>query len=189
MDDTRGPWILVDRDGTLIEDSPPNGDAGAVVVLPSVAEGIAELRAAGASIGVLTNQPVLGRGEVTREQFAAVNARIESLLGEFDPWMVCPHDARDDCLCRKPQPGLIVRAAQLWGVPPWYLTVIGDTAADVRAAAAVGARAVLVPNDMTDPADVDGAPLVAKDFASAVHLVLTIDRATRGIAEFSAVAP
>jgi D-glycero-D-manno-heptose 1,7-bisphosphate phosphatase len=85
---------------------------------------------------------------------------------------VCPHGPGDGCECRKPAPGMVLRAARALGVRPQECVVIGDTAADVAAARAAGARGVLVPNAVTRPEEVRRAPEVAPDLATAVDHLL-----------------
>jgi len=102
----------------------------------------------------------------------AVNARVQELLGPLGPWAWCPHGPGDGCACRKPAPGLILRAAERLGVDPARCVVIGDIGSDVEAALAAGARAVLVPTSATRPEEVAAAPEVAGDLLGAVELVL-----------------
>ncbi|MBM0260261.1 HAD-IIIA family hydrolase, partial [Micromonospora sp. 4G55] len=103
--------VLLDRDGTLVEDVPYNGDPEKVRPMPGARAALDRLRAAGLRLGVVTNQSGLAKGLFTAAQMRAVHARIETLLGPFDTWQVCPHDDGDDCACRKPAPGLVHRAA------------------------------------------------------------------------------
>jgi HAD superfamily hydrolase (TIGR01662 family) len=103
---------------------------------------------------------------------AAVNRRIEKLLGPLGPWLVCPHGPWEGCRCRKPAPGLVEQAAGRLGVDPRRCAVIGDIGADVAAAGAAGARAVLVPTPLTRPEEVAAAPAVATDLEAAVALLL-----------------
>ena len=164
--------VLLDRDGTLIVDVPYNGDAALVEPLPPALQAIARLRAAGLLIGVVSNQSGIARGLITREQVRAVNGRVDDLLGPFDVWQFCPHGEADGCGCRKPQPGLVTAACRALGVAPEEAVVIGDIGSDVAAAAAAGARGVLVPTPQTRAEEVAAAPLVAADLAEAVDLVL-----------------
>jgi histidinol-phosphate phosphatase family protein len=164
--------VLVDRDDTLIEDVPYNGDPARVRPLPGVAAGLGRLRAAGCRLAVVTNQSGIGRGLLTPEHVSAVNARVEELLGPFDAWLVCPHAPEAGCACRKPQPGLVLDAARRLGVPPLRCAVIGDIGADVEAARAAGARAVLVPTSRTRRDEVAAAPERAAGFAEAVERLL-----------------
>jgi HAD superfamily hydrolase (TIGR01662 family) len=103
-----------------------------------------------------------------------VNARVDELFGGFDVWAVCPHAEDDGCDCRKPAPGMVLDAAARLGVPAEALAVVGDIGSDVRAAEAAGARGVLVPTAQTLPEEVERAPLVARDLAHAVRLVLGV---------------
>jgi len=78
---------LLDRDGTLVEDVPYNGDPAAVRPLPGVREALHRLRAAGLRLAVVSNQSGVARGLLTIEQVRRVNARVEELLGPFDAWL------------------------------------------------------------------------------------------------------
>jgi histidinol-phosphate phosphatase family protein len=164
--------VLLDRDGTLVADVPYNGDPERVVAMPGAREAVERLRAAGVATAVVSNQSGVGRGLLRVEQVEAVNRRIEELLGPLGPWMVCPHGPGDGCRCRKPGPGLIEAAAGALGVEPGECVVIGDIGADVEAARAAGARAVLVPTAVTRAEEVAAAPEVAGDLLAAVDLVL-----------------
>ncbi|HEV8172153.1 MAG TPA: HAD-IIIA family hydrolase [Actinoplanes sp.] len=164
--------VLFDRDGTLIVDVPYNGDARLVQPMPGARAALDRLRAAGLRLGVITNQSGLARGRFTGEQLAAVNARVEALLGPFDTWQVCPHGDADGCRCRKPAPGLIERAAAALGTTPGRCVVVGDIGRDMAAAAAAGATGILVPTAVTLPAEVAAAPAAATDMPAATDLIL-----------------
>ncbi|WP_081416286.1 HAD-IIIA family hydrolase [Gryllotalpicola ginsengisoli] len=141
--------VLFDRDGTLVVDVPFNDDPQRVVPMPTAAAAVARARAAGLRVGVATNQPGIATGELPAPALRRVNARIDELLGPFDVWQICTHAKNAGCGCRKPEPGLITAAAREWGLRPEQLALIGDTAADMGAAAAAGARGILVPNAAT----------------------------------------
>jgi histidinol-phosphate phosphatase family protein len=164
--------VLLDRDGTLVVDVPYNGDPDRVRPVPGADRAVARLRRAGLKLAVVSNQSGVGRGLISANEVAAVNRRVERLLGPIGPWFVCTHSPAEGCRCRKPAPGLIVDAARRLGVPPERCVVIGDTGADVGAAMAVGARPILVPNEITRPEEVESAPEVASDLNRAVDLVL-----------------
>ena len=164
--------VLFDRDGTLVADVPYNGDPGRVVVMPGAREAVERLRGAGVPTAVVSNQSGVARGLLRAEQVEAVNRRVEELLGPLGPWMVCLHGPGDGCRCRKPGPGLIEAAAGALGVDARDCVVIGDIGADVEAARAAGARAVLVPTAVTREEEVAAAPEVACDLAAAVELLL-----------------
>ncbi|MFY1585627.1 HAD-IIIA family hydrolase [Micromonospora sp. WMMD734] len=165
--------VLLDRDGTLIEDVPYNGDPDKVRPVPGARAALDRLRAAGLRLGVVTNQSGLARGLFTAAQLRAVNARVEELLGPFDTWQCCPHDERAGCACRKPAPGMVHAAARALGTTPDRCVLVGDIAADLGAAAAAGAAGVLVPTPTTRAVEVAAAGQVAADLPAAVELILT----------------
>ena len=164
--------VLLDRDGTLVHDVPYNGDPLRVAPVSGAREALDRLRGAGIALAVVSNQSGVARGLLSEAQVTAVNARVEELLGPIGPWMCCFHEGEDRCACRKPAPGLVVRAASALGVPPSECALIGDTGADVGAAIAAGARPVLVPNAATLEAEIARAPEVAPDLGAAVDLLL-----------------
>ena len=164
--------VLFDRDGTLVSDVAYNGDPERVVLMPGAREAVERLRAAGVATAVVSNQSGVGRGVISMGQVEAVNRRVEALLGPLGPWVVCPHDPADGCDCRKPAPGMVLRAARALGVAPERCAVIGDIGPDMEAARAAGARGVLVPTPATRPEEVRAAPEVADDLVGAVELVL-----------------
>jgi histidinol-phosphate phosphatase family protein len=164
--------VLFDRDGTLIRDVPYNGDPDRVRPMPGAREVLRALRGHGVRTGVVSNQSGVGRGLLTLDQVGAVNARVEELLGRFDTWQVCPHHPDDGCECRKPAPGMILRACEAIQARPERTYVIGDIEADVKAALAAGAIPILVPTPQTLPDEVDRAPHTASDLTSALAIVL-----------------
>lgn len=164
--------VLFDRDGTLVVDVPYNGDPGWVRPMPGASQALAELRALRIPLGVVSNQSGVARGVLTRRQVAAVQSRIEQLLGPFRVWAVCPHGPDDGCRCRKPAPGLVLAACRRLGARPARTVVIGDIGSDVAAAEAAGARGILVPAPTTREEEVDGAHEAAPDLLAAVRMAL-----------------
>jgi histidinol-phosphate phosphatase family protein len=153
--------VLFDRDGTLIENIDYLADPGGVQPLPGAERVLTSLRRNGIAVGVVSNQSGVARGLITPAQLDSVNARVDTLLGPFDTWQVCPHGPTDGCSCRKPQPGMVVAAAAELGITTEECVLIGDTGADVDAALTAGAHAVLVPTAETLVAEVDRAAIVA----------------------------
>ncbi|WP_430785748.1 HAD-IIIA family hydrolase [Actinoplanes sp. G11-F43] len=164
--------VLLDRDGTLVVDVPYNGDPDAVVPMPGARAALDRLRAAGLRLGVVTNQSGLARGRFTAEQMAAVNRRVEELLGPFGTWQICPHDETAGCGCRKPAPGLIAAAASALGTVPARCVMVGDIGRDMDAALAAGATGILVPTDVTLAGEVLAAPHLATGLGAAADLIL-----------------
>lgn len=164
--------VLFDRDGTLVEDVPYNGDPEAVAPVPGARAALDRLRAAAVPVGVVSNQSGIARRLLTAGQVRRVNDRVEQLLGPFDLWEICPHGPADGCWCRKPRPGMVFAAARRLGVAPTALAVVGDIGADIDAAGAAGAQSVLVPTPVTRPEEVAAAPVVAPHLTTAVDLLL-----------------
>ncbi|HEX5496162.1 MAG TPA: HAD-IIIA family hydrolase [Mycobacteriales bacterium] len=173
-----GPWpgrpraVLFDRDGTLVDDVPFNGDPKRLSPMDGAGEAVGRLRAAGMRIGLVTNQSGVGRGLITEAEVGTVNARLAGMLGPFDTVRICPHRPEEGCRCRKPAAGLIRAAARDLRVAPHQTVVIGDIGADVHAARAAGARSVLVPTAATRAEEVAAAPVVAGTLREAVDRVL-----------------
>ncbi|MGC4807256.1 HAD-IIIA family hydrolase [Micromonospora sp. DT233] len=164
--------VLLDRDGTLIEDVPYNGDPEKVRPMPGARAALDRLRTAGLRLGVVTNQSGLARGLFTAAQLAAVHARVEELLGPFDSWRVCPHDDDAGCPCRKPAPGLVHAAAADLGTTAGRCVLVGDIGRDMAAALAAGATGILVPTPVTRGEEVAAAPYVAATLPTAVEEIL-----------------
>ncbi|BCJ57367.1 HAD-IIIA family hydrolase [Micromonospora endophytica] len=171
--------VLLDRDGTLVEDVPYNGDPDKVRPMPGARAALDRLRAAGLKLAVVTNQSGLARGLFTERQLDRVHRRIEELLGPFDSWQVCPHDDGDGCACRKPAPGLVHAAADALGTVPARCVLIGDIGRDVTAALAAGAAGLLVPTPVTRAEEIAAAGWVADDLPAAVAELLRRQAALR----------
>ena len=172
------PWrglpelVLLDRDGTLVEDVPYNGDPALVRPLPGVREALDRFRREGIRLVVVSNQSGVGRGLITRDQVDAVNDRVAALLGPFEGFYVCPHAPGDGCDCRKPQPGLVKQALADTGVRPDRTLLVGDIGGDVEAAEAAGVAGVLVPTAVTRLDEVAAARRTARSLGEVVELAL-----------------
>ena len=159
--------MLFDRDGTLVEDVPYNGDPALVTPRPGAHAALKLLRDKGIRLGIVTNQSGVARGLLTEDQVRKVHDKVVELLGPFDDIQYCPHGPDDGCGCRKPAPGMVHAACAALGTRPGSVVLIGDIGADVAAATAAGAVPILVPTPVTRQEEIDNAPLVASDLVTA----------------------
>jgi D-glycero-D-manno-heptose 1,7-bisphosphate phosphatase len=148
------PAIFFDKDGTLIEDVPYNVDPARIVLAPHAREGVKALADAGYAIVVVSNQSGVARGMFEEAALDGVRERLEDLLGRrLDGFYCCPHhpdgvvrDLAKDCVCRKPMPGLLHRAAAELDLKLSTSWMIGDILNDVEAGRRAGTRTVLMDN-------------------------------------------
>jgi histidinol-phosphate phosphatase family protein len=149
--------VFLDKDGTLIEDVPYNVDPARMRLMPGAAEGLRALHAAGYRLIVISNQSGVARGYFKEAALAAVEARLRELLAEagvpLTGFYYCPHHPEGsvaayavECCCRKPQPGLLVRAAREHHIDLAGSWFVGDLLNDIEAGRAAGCRTVLLDN-------------------------------------------
>src|SRR4051794_28689346 len=140
MDDR--PTVFLDRDGT-INVKAPEGDyvksPEEFDFLPGAVEAIGALREAGRRIVVVTNQRGIARGLMTEDDLAAIHARMLEATGPLDAIYHCPHDD-GQCDCRKPKPGMLLRAAADLGLRLEDAVTVGDSDSDMQAGTAAGTR-------------------------------------------------
>lgn len=149
------PAVFIDRDGTLTEEVGYVNHPSRLRLLPRSAEAIRRLNRAGVAAVVVTNQAGLARGYFTEHVLEAVGADLLAQLAgagaRLDGIYVCPHHPTEGaapyrvlCECRKPKPGLLVRAADELQLDLTRSVMVGDKASDLAVAPKVGARSVLV---------------------------------------------
>jgi D-glycero-D-manno-heptose 1,7-bisphosphate phosphatase len=136
--------VLLDRDGTLIRNVPFLHDPAQVEILPGVIDGLRALEDAGYTLAIVTNQQGIGLGYYTLDQFIAVNQRLLSELGPHGIRIAriyfCPHSMAEECTCRKPAPGMILRAMREFGVTPERTFMVGDQDSDIAAGKSAGVQ-------------------------------------------------
>jgi D-glycero-D-manno-heptose 1,7-bisphosphate phosphatase len=144
---TLTPAVFLDRDGTLNR-LPEQGDyvrsAGEVELLRGAGHAVGMLRRAGYLSVVVSNQRGVALGLMTEDDLAAVDLRVRELLGGLDASYYCTHSIGSFCDCRKPEPGLLLRASQELGIDLARSWMIGDSSADIGAGAAAGCRTLRV---------------------------------------------
>jgi histidinol-phosphate phosphatase family protein len=157
--ETRQPMIFIDRDGTINREVDHLRDPAQLELLPGVPESIKRLNRSEYRCCIVSNQPVVARGECTDEGLREIHAKLETLLGRHGAYLdriyYCPHhpdrgfagerpELKIDCDCRKPKSGLIDRAARDFNVAIERSWLIGDSSTDMETARRAGLKSVLV---------------------------------------------
>jgi histidinol-phosphate phosphatase family protein len=142
------PAIFLDKDGTLVEDLPYNVDPARVRLAPHAIEALALWRDAGYRLVVITNQPGIGLGRFDvaglERLHRTLGRRLARARVPVDGFFACPHRAEVGCRCRKPQPGLILHAAELLRLDLRRSWIVGDILNDVEAGRRAGCRTVML---------------------------------------------
>jgi D-glycero-D-manno-heptose 1,7-bisphosphate phosphatase len=141
--------VFLDRDGVLnaavVRDGKPYPPdcVAAVKILPGVCRALHELKRAGFAAIVVSNQPDVARGTQRREIVEEINSHLAAQL-PIDQFATCYHDDGDGCECRKPRPGLLLRAAEERDIDLGASFMVGDRWRDVDAGRRAGCKTVLL---------------------------------------------
>ena len=141
--------IFLDRDGVINENRSDYVKSWSEYrFLPGAREAIAELTQAGHRIVVCTNQAGIARGNISLETVEDIHRRmladVAKMGGRIEKVYYCPHGKDEHCSCRKPRPGLLLRARDELGLDMRDAVFVGDSMTDIRAGLAAGIRTVLV---------------------------------------------
>jgi len=174
-------FVVLDRDGTVIEEREYLSDPKQVTLIPGVGAALRELRRMGYGLVIITNQSGLGRRFFDRASLEQVHERLRELLAEegvrLDGLYVCPHTPDEGCECRKPKLGLLRKAAEELGFSLENSVVIGDKASDIEMGRAAGALTFLVRTGYgTRVEDAIAADYVVDDLAAAVPEIRRLGR-------------
>lgn len=170
--------VFLDRDGVINTRIP--GDyvkrAEEFRFLPDIFEVLPEIHQAGYLAVVITNQRGIGRGLMSRDDLETIHrAMQEELAGRtghsFDAIYFCPHDHAEHCDCRKPLPGMLVRAAAEQGIALEDSWMIGDSESDIEAGIAAGCRTARVHDG---PAGETRAEISAGSLAEAWKAIVSL---------------
>ncbi len=172
-------FVFLDRDGTLVPDTGYVHRLEDCVLLPGASEGLRRMQDAGFRLVIVTNQSGIGRGLYGEPEFQAFQSRLASLLAKdgvrIERTYHCPHVPEDACACRKPAPGLLLRARDELGADLERSWMVGDAARDLEAARASGcAGAVRIAPPTVERAA--GESHRARDLPGAAGIVLAAAR-------------
>ena len=147
--------VFLDRDGVLnravvLDGKPyPPQTLEELFILPGVVEALENLKAAGFLLIVVTNQPDVARGKVTKESIEMINAFLRKSL-PIDDFRTCFHDDSDNCNCRKPKPGALIEASIHYGIDLKSSFMVGDRWRDIAAGYAAGCRTIFLDYDYSE---------------------------------------
>jgi histidinol-phosphate phosphatase family protein len=181
--------VFLDRDGTINREVAHLKSPDQIELLHGAAAAIRRLNRSGTLAVVVTNQPVVARGDVSLEGLGRIHARLESKLGAggafLDALYFCPHhpdkgfpgevpELKGHCNCRKPEPGLIDKACRDLGIGRYDSWMVGDTTSDVEAGRRAGLRTVLLRSGHAgaDAKHATRPDYIAPDLANAVEWIL-----------------
>ena len=189
---------FVDRDGVVNElvRDPASGERESplsvddVALIPGAVEGLAALAGAGFLLVGVTNQPAAAKGTVSRTRIEQIQERVIELLAAegiaFDAFEICLHhpdgilpELSGPCECRKPAPGMLLRAARNLAIDLGRSWMVGDTDADVLAGRAAGCRTALIENPSSAHKRSGSilSDVSAPRLPAAVELILAADEA------------
>ncbi|PKN35566.1 MAG: D,D-heptose 1,7-bisphosphate phosphatase [Deltaproteobacteria bacterium HGW-Deltaproteobacteria-19] len=179
---------FLDRDGTINEEVGYLDRIEKLRILPGAIDAIGMLNRGGLKVVVVTNQSGIARGLFNEAFVEKTHRHLQDLLHErgarIDGFYFCPHHPTEglgpyrlDCPCRKPKPGLLIRAAAEMGLALEDSFMIGDMPKDVEAGIRAGARGILVRTGYgREVPALPEAAYIAEDLSDAAHWILGINR-------------
>jgi histidinol-phosphate phosphatase family protein len=178
----QSPAVFLDRDGTIIEESDYLHEPERIKILPNAIEGIKRFQDMGYRIVIVTNQPGIGIGYYSKEDFYKVNRELFKHFSQagilVDKVYFCPHSKSEKCSCRKPEQALILRAKEELNLDLSRSIFIGDKTSDIETGRRAGMRTILVQTGFAgEDHEFPVKPnWTARDLAEAASLVLESER-------------
>jgi D-glycero-D-manno-heptose 1,7-bisphosphate phosphatase len=179
--------VFLDRDG-VINHKAPNGEYirswSEIQFIPGAVKAVASLNRAGYKVLVVTNQRGVATFRVKMTDLLDIHNRMQEAFADngavISQIYFCPHDISALCSCRKPQPGMLKRAAYEHNLDLQTSWMIGDSVTDVEAGDSAGCRTVLLTSATLSAVDSAKATLLAEDLSAAVFGILNLDVAGEG---------
>jgi D-glycero-D-manno-heptose 1,7-bisphosphate phosphatase len=174
MGDGLSAAVFIDRDGTIMEDTDYCSQPKDVRIFPGVLEALQLLKSREFKLIIITNQSGIGRGLFTLDQYRAVESEVLRQLGKglVDATYYSPDAPGKDSKCRKPAPGMVVKAARDHQIDVSRSFLIGDKEIDVECAHNAGVRAIRVRTGIQRDVTGSNAEWVADDVPAAVQIIL-----------------
>lgn len=171
--------IFFDRDGVLNQAIVKNGKPYPPASLQELkiyaesAPAIQSLKKAGYLLIGATNQPDVARGTTPISLVEAINNEIINVLG-IDEIRVCSHDDRDACACRKPEPGLLLDAANDYNIDLKNSFMVGDRWKDIEAGQRAGCKTIWINQNYAEKSPEKSPDFEAKNLSEALHWILNL---------------
>lgn len=145
--------VFLDRDGTISQDSPDHIKSWEELhIFPNTKAGIKLLNDNGFNIIIITNQSVIARGMVTKKELEYIHSKLVEELEAYGCKIhkiyYCPHHPDDGCNCRKPKPGLLLKAAEENDIDTSKSYMVGDRMMDVEAGRKVNCKTILISSEL-----------------------------------------
>jgi D-glycero-D-manno-heptose 1,7-bisphosphate phosphatase len=176
--DRKFPAVFLDRDGVIILEKNFQCDPKTIEFIPGA---IQALRNLGTNFlaAVISNQSGVARGYFAEEDVIRFHRALDEMLGKskaaISGWYFCPHGPDDKCECRKPKPGMILRAAKELPIDLEASWMVGDKSSDIGAGKGAGLKTILVRTGYggKEPGAIDIRPdFVADDLLAAVDIII-----------------
>jgi len=175
------PAVFLDRDGVIIEKAPEGQYVSRwenVRFIPGAIDAICGLYHAGFKIFIVTNQRGLALRKIRLEHVEEIHQRLTEKLEDrgvrISGIYFCPHAKSKRCSCRKPKPGMLLRAAEDHGLDLRSSWLVGDAVSDVEAGRRAGCKTVWIKRRRTKP-EKTAPDIIASDLASAVGHILKLE--------------
>jgi len=182
--------VFLDKDGTIIKNIPYNANTALIDLAPGVPTGLRLLHEAGYALVVVSNQSGVARGFFTEADMTAVGNHLARLFEQagacLTGYYYCPHlpegtveEFAIACQCRKPEPGLFLRAAREHGLDCTRSWLIGDILADVEAGRRAGCRTILLDSGNEDEWQLSPQRLphhIVTNFTEAAQIITALER-------------
>jgi len=186
----RGKAVFLDRDGVICENRDDYVKSWEEFVwIPRAKGALSRLMSHGYIAIVITNQSAIGRGIISRRTLEEIHERMGAEIaqtgGKIEKIYYCPHKPEDGCSCRKPEPGLLLQAAEDLELDLRASYLVGDAITDIEMGHKVGSRTIMVKtgkgqDQLADKAHWKIRPdYIAQDLSEAVDLILELDFAEK----------
>jgi D-glycero-D-manno-heptose 1,7-bisphosphate phosphatase len=169
------PAIFLDRDGVIIKEKNFQSDPATIEFIPGSLEALSNLGPNFLTV-VISNQSGIARGYFSQDDVIKFHHALDKILRQqgiaISAWYFCPHGPDDDCSCRKPRPGMVLRAAQDLAIDIDASWIVGDKSSDIATGNASGLRTILV---MTGYAGQEPGARIVRPDHTANNLLAAVD--------------